>query len=172
MADPVFTGANHICVATNDIDRAVRVWSDRYGMGPWNLWTKDASNMSALVEGEPTEFAMRVALCQVSPTFRIEIIQPLDDRSPYAKSLAENGGADHIHHVRFDVADYAGARERLQGLGLSTVLDAEFAGAPGAEGAFVGTYFATEDELGFVVEIGEAPAGFAMPEPEVVYPPG
>ena len=126
--------------------------------------------MSALVDGEPADFAMRVALCQVSPTFRLELIQPLDDRSPYAKSLAEHGGADHVHHVRFDVADYSAAKDRLQGLGLESPLDARFAGAPGASGEFVGTYFATEDELGFIVEIGEAPEGFEMPAPESVYP--
>jgi hypothetical protein len=38
--------------------------------------------MSAVVEGEPVDFAMRVALCSLSPAARIEIIQPLDDRSP------------------------------------------------------------------------------------------
>ena len=127
--------------------------------------------MSAVVDGRPTEFAMRVALAQVSPTARIELIQPLDDRSPYARSLARHGGADHIHHVRFDVADYDAAQARLaEELGLHTTLSAEFAGAPGVDATFVGTYFDTEDELGFVVEIGRAPADFAMPEPESVYP--
>ena len=168
--DPVFIGANHICVATNDIDRAVRTWSDRYGIGPWSLWTKDASNMDARVDGEATELAMRVALCRLSPTFRIELIQPLDHRSPYARSLAERGGADHIHHVRFEVADYHGAKRHLRALGLATRLDASFSGAPGTSGEFVGTYFATEGDLGFVVEIGYAPAGFEMPVPESVYP--
>src|SRR5436190_12778656 len=168
--EPIFTGVNHIGIATNDIDRAVRIWSDRYGMGPWNLWTKNSSNMVAAVDGEPTDFAMRVALCQVSPTFRIELLQPLDDRSPYARSLAAHGGADHIHHVRFDIVDYDDARERLGGLDLTTQLDATFAGAPGTVGEFVGTYFSTEADLGFVVEIGRAPEGFAMPAPEAVYP--
>ena len=166
----IFTGCNHLCVATNDIERAVRTWADRYDVGPWRLWTKDASNMVAAVDGEPTDFAMRVALCQVSPTFRIELIQPLDDRSPYARSLAARGGADHIHLVRFEVAEYERAKERLSSLGLPLQLDARFAGAPGSSGEFVGTYFGTEDDLGFVAEIGQAPAGFAMPDPESVYP--
>jgi hypothetical protein len=128
--------------------------------------------MSAVVDGEPTEFAIRVALCDVSPAFRLEIIEPLDDRSPYASSLAQHGGADHIHHVRFEVEDYDRALDRLQnGLGLRPTLKAEFEGAPGVQSAFVGTYLATEEDLGFIVEIGHAPAGFSMPEPELVYPP-
>ena len=171
MPEPVFTDINHICVVTNDLDRVVRTWADRYGVGPWNIWTKDSSNMSAEVDGEPTDLGFRVGLCQVSPTFRLEIIQPLDDRSPYARSLAERRGADHLHHVRFDIADYNAAADRLDGLGLGRVFHGEFDAAPGVEGRFVGTYFGTEEDLGFIVEIGKAPRAFAMPEPEAVYPP-
>jgi catechol 2,3-dioxygenase-like lactoylglutathione lyase family enzyme len=156
----VFTGLNHVCVVTGDLDRAVHTWSDRYGVGPWKLWTKDPSNMSAA-------FAMRVALCNVSPTARIELIQPLDDESPYAESLARHGGADHVHHVRFDVADYAQVRERLVGLGLDIVLDAAFAGI---DSTVTATYFSTEDDLGFLLEIADVPENFAMPEPELIRP--
>jgi Glyoxalase/Bleomycin resistance protein/Dioxygenase superfamily len=48
--------------------------------------------------------------------FRIEVIEPLDDRSPYARALAERGGG-HVHHVRFDVADYDSTREQLEAAG-------------------------------------------------------
>ena len=148
----------------------MRVWADRYGFGPWSLYTKDGTNMAAAVEGEPTDFAMRVALCRVSPTFRVELIQPLDERSPYAASLARHGGTDHVHHIRFEVDDYARAGARLSELGHRPLLVAEFDGAPGVSEKFVGAYYDTEAELGFVVEIGDAPPGFAMPEPELVYP--
>ena len=46
----------------------------------------------------------------------------------------------------------------------------DISGASGETPRFAGTYFATEDDLGLVVEIGHAPAGFAMPPPERVYP--
>jgi catechol 2,3-dioxygenase-like lactoylglutathione lyase family enzyme len=167
----VFAGINHICIATNDLDRAVRTWSDRYGVGPWSLYRYDRSNMTAVVDDRPADFAMRVALAALSPTSRIELIQPLDERSPYAQSLARHAGADHIHHVRFDVADYDATVERLQnGLGLRPLLTAEFAGASDEGPRFAGRYFAAEDDVGFIVEVGRAPDGFAMPEPESVYP--
>jgi len=51
------------------------------------------------------------------------------------------------------------------------LLEAEFDGAPGIDERFAARYFRTEDDLGLVVEIGGAPAGFAMPEAEEVYPP-
>lgn len=169
MPDPVFTGINHLGIATRDLGRVVRTWSDTYGVGPSSLCTYDPSNMSAEVDGLTIEFAMRVALCRMSPTFRVEILQPLDERSPYARSLVAHGDADHIHHVRLEVADYSDARERLEGLGLARPLDAVFTGL--AVGPRVqATYFDTEHDLGFVVEIGEVPAGFAMPRPESTYP--
>lgn len=156
-----------MCIATGDLARAVRAWANRYGIGPWSIWTKDASNMTAVVHGRPVEFAIRVALCRLSPSFRIELIQPLDDRSPYAESLAAHGGKDHIHHLRFDVDDYAGTATQLDALGATRIFEGRFAGSPGD---FVGTYFDTVGDLGFIAEIGAAPSGFAMPEPEETYP--
>jgi catechol 2,3-dioxygenase-like lactoylglutathione lyase family enzyme len=167
----MFTGINHICIATTDLDRAVRTWCDRYGIGPWSVWTKDASNMTAVVDGTPTEFGMRVALASLADGSRIEIIEPLDERSPYARSLARHGGADHVHHVRFDVDDYDASLAHLRDdLELPTMLSAAFSGAPGVDASFEGTYLATEDELGLLIEIGRAAEGFAMPAAERVYP--
>jgi methylmalonyl-CoA/ethylmalonyl-CoA epimerase len=171
MARPAFTGINHICVVTGDLDRAVRTWADRYGVGPWRLYRYDGSNMTATVGGERVEFEMRVALCQLANA-RIELIQPLDDdRSPYARSLAEHGGADHLHHVRFDVDSYDESATELQRLGADTIFDAGFSpGEAGTDERLSATYFDTADDLGFTVEIVRMPEGFALPEPELVYP--
>jgi catechol 2,3-dioxygenase-like lactoylglutathione lyase family enzyme len=156
-----FTGINHVCVATRDLDRAVRVWSDGYGVGPWSIWTKDASNMTT-----SPQFAMRVALASLSAATRIELIQPLDERSPYAASLERHAGADHVHHIRLDVEDYGDARRDLEALGLEVVLDAAFSGAEGIESHVRATYFSTERDLGFVLEIADVPDGFVLPPAE------
>jgi len=171
MTKPVFSGINHVSVVTGDIDRAVRTWVERYGIGPWRLYRYDAANMRADCNDGPTVVTFRAALAQISPTTRMELIQPLDDRGPYAESLARHGGADHIHHVRFDVADFAATTAALgQDLGVGTIMKAEFDGAPGSPSKFDCAYFDTRADLGFVVEIGRAGAGFTMPEPEAVYP--
>ena len=170
MTAPLFTGINHLCVVTGDLERALSVWSHRYGMGPWDIWIKDASNMSSVVDGERREYAMRAAMCQVSPTFRVELIEPLDEHGPYAEALARHDGRDHVHHIRFEVADYEAARAHLEELGLGVATDEEFAGAPGVESRFRATYFDTEEELGFVLQIGQAPPGFELPSPDNVHP--
>jgi len=168
----VFDAINHICVVTADIERAVRVWADRYGVGPWSVYTFGPSNMRVVIEGTPVEFGMRVGLAHVganTPT-RMEIIQPLDDRSPYAASLAAHGGANHIHHVRLDIADHDAAVAQMHELGLRTKLSGRYAGRdPGTESR--ATYLSTEEDLGFTVEVAARAPDFPMPEPDFVYPP-
>jgi methylmalonyl-CoA/ethylmalonyl-CoA epimerase len=170
MTTAAFTGINHLGLVTADLDRAVRTWTDRYGIGPWRVYRYDSSNMTAQVDGEPLEFEMRVGLCQLENA-RLELIQPLDERSPYAQSLAAHGGADHIHHIRFDIASYDDSAAQLRELGARVVFDAAFQPAGGAaSGPLNATYFATDGELGFTTEIVRFPDGFALPEPELVYP--
>lgn len=165
------TGINHVCVVTRDLDDLVRVYWEKYGVGPWKIYRYDDSNMTATVAGEPASFEMRAALAQLGPGSRIELIEPLDENSPYAESLRAHGDADHVHHVRLDVADYDQALAAAGPAGAAPQMSAEFAGGGDDGLAFRGTYLDTEAELGVLLEVGEAPAGFTMPGPERVYPP-
>jgi catechol 2,3-dioxygenase-like lactoylglutathione lyase family enzyme len=164
---PEITGINHIGITTGDLDRAVRIWSDKYGIGPWTIYAYDGSNMTATVDGKPVDFRIRVGLCQIAAAFRIEIIQPLDGNGPYAESLARHGGADHIQHVRLDVADHSRAHAYF-GRRVGTRLDARFKGKFG-DPVVSATYLATDD-LGFLIEIAHRPNDFEMPDPEKTYP--
>ncbi|HET6865495.1 MAG TPA: VOC family protein [Solirubrobacteraceae bacterium] len=166
----MFTGANHLCVVTADLDGAVRRWWDRYRVGPWQVFTYDRSNMEATMDGKPVDFEMRVALAELGPGFRIEIIQPLDDRSLYAAALRDSGGADHLHHVRLDVSDFARAKGDLEALGLAVPFDGTFTGKSRGGDQVRGMYFDATDDLGFLLEIGQAAPGFSMPDPDYVYP--
>ena len=165
------TGINHVCVVTRDLDRLVRVYWEKYGIGPWTIYRYDESNMNATVDGEPRKFEMRAALAQLGPGSRIELIQPLDEESQYAESLRARGEADHLHHVRLDCADYDEALAAATDAGAGVKMSAEFAGGGEDGPAFRCTYVDTEPALGFLLELGEAPSGFTMPSPEATYPP-
>jgi catechol 2,3-dioxygenase-like lactoylglutathione lyase family enzyme len=167
--EQMFTGFNHVCVVTADVDRAVRTYSDSYGIGPWRVFVYDESNMSVKVDGEHLDFGMRVGLCQIAPGFVIELIQPIGDGNPYAESLQAHGGADHVHHLKLEAADFARTSERLEGLGVSRVFDGTFRGVD-EESIAHGVYYSTEQDLGFLVEIGEMSPTFEVGTPEYVYP--
>ena len=88
----------------------------------------------------------------------------------YADSLLGHNGADHIHHIRLEVPDYAVAQARLSTMGLTVALEAQFRGPVDNEAPLAAAYFATADDLGFTVEIAHVPPRFAMAQPEYVYP--
>ena len=125
--------------------------------------------MTALVNGEPTAFAMRAALCQLGPHFRVEIIQPVGGGSPYAESLGRHQGADHVHHVRLDVVITV-APSRAARIRVATRMDMTFQNASPDGPGLTATYLGTEDDLGFILEIAHRPPGFTMPEPDYICP--
>jgi methylmalonyl-CoA/ethylmalonyl-CoA epimerase len=164
-----FVGINHISVVTRDLDHAVRTWADKYGVGPWTVYNYPAASIDVTVGGTRTPFGMRVGFASLESGTRIEIIQPTDELSPYAASLAERGNVDHFHHIRFDVADYEGSLDHLRGLGLESVMSGAIqSGNPDA--ASLVDYFGTEADLGFLSELAQLPEGYRLPDAEYVYP--
>ena len=164
----LFTGVAHVCVVTADVDRLVRVFADRYGIGPWRVYVYDRSNMKVAVDGEGSDFSMRVALGSVG-NCGIELIQPTGGRNPYTESLARHDGADHVHHLKFDVSEFNAAAGHLEGLGMARTLDGLFSGVDSKAQAH-GVYFPTESDLGFTLEIGEMHEAFEPAPPEYTYP--
>ena len=110
-------------------------------------------------DGEPAEFAFRLALAMVGST-QFELIQPLDDRSMYAEFLAEKG--EGLHHIALGVPNYDDA--------LVTVRSERAARAPERplqRRRFA--YVSTDEDLGFITELLDIPPGLVQ-EPDAVYP--
>ena len=147
----MFTGIKQIALVTADLDRAVRMWEDKYGIGPWIImeWNPDAVADPTL-NGRPAQWSgHRMGMAKLGETF-IEIIQPREDDTETiaGRSLAQHGGRDHLDHIMFDTDDADGDRERLEALGVTSdqgglvrAFDARF------------DYMSTVDDLGFWVEI-------------------
>lgn len=171
MDEPIFTGADHLCVVTRDLDAAVRTWSS-YGVGPWNVYAYDDTTMAATYCDVTGSFPMLAALCSLRDGFRIELIQPLTDAGPYHDSLVARGDVDHLHHVRLAVLDPVTARTALARQGHDVLVDAAFAGADDTGPRLHARYFDTVRELGFLLEVVDRPESFEMPEPIRVHPAG
>ncbi|NIP73092.1 MAG: glyoxalase, partial [Gammaproteobacteria bacterium] len=78
---------------------------------------------------------VREALLRIgeSPNL-IQLIEPLNEQSPVAKSIERNGGKGGLNHVGFRVRDIQAAFDHLQGKGFR-ILDA--APRPGSRGTTV-----------------------------------
>src|SRR6266403_4737463 len=101
---------NHVAIAVRDLDAAARLYRETLG-----------ANVSAPVL-QPDHGVTTVFI--TLPNTKIELIAPLGGASPIAKFLerSPDGG---IHHVCYEVADIAAARDQLRRAGARVLGDGE-----------------------------------------------
>ena len=101
---------NHVAIAVRDIAKAAHLYRDTLG----------ADVSAAVPQPEHGVTTVFVSL----PNTKIELLEPLGENSPIAKFLERNpeGG---IHHLCYEVADIAAARDRLKAGGARVLGDGE-----------------------------------------------
>jgi methylmalonyl-CoA/ethylmalonyl-CoA epimerase len=93
----------HIGWVVRDCAAAQRQLSARLGAGPFLSVGDELLFDQALVHGKPTPFALKIAFGRLGGVL-LELLEPLDDRSPHAEFLATRG--EGMHHLAFLVADF------------------------------------------------------------------
>ena len=93
----------HIGWVVRDCEAAQRDLSERLGAGPFVSAGQEARFEHALVHGKPTPFSLRIAFGALGGVL-LELLQPLDDRSPHAEFLRAHG--EGMHHLAFLVPDF------------------------------------------------------------------
>jgi methylmalonyl-CoA/ethylmalonyl-CoA epimerase len=129
---------NHVAIAVNDIAAASALYREMLG-------AKVSEPVAQPDHGVTTVF---IEL----PNTRIELISPLDDRSPIKGFLDRNpfGG---IHHVCYEVADIRAASRDLAARGARILGDGE--PKIGAHGKPV-IFIHPKDFLGTLIELEQA----------------
>ena len=159
VGKPIFTDTLQVAVIVRDLDAAVRRYTHEYGVGPWAILEFNRDTVSDMViDDAPATYAMRLAVANIG-RLQIELIEPLDDKSIYAKHLIEHG--EGLHHVALAVDDYARAEQALRAKGHRIIMG-------GNHNGVTYSYFSTEEDLGFPVELYSAPP---RGTPDAVYPP-
>lgn len=142
-------------IVVEDLERALDLHA---AWGPWSIWTYDRSVMRLLeCDDLPGDFAFRVALSAGEP--QLELIQPLDDRSPYADWLA--AGRPALHHLGYVVSDIEAATTAMAEAGFACPMRGRGYGADGTGGF---SYFDTAAVLGYLTEAIERPGRRREPE--------
>lgn len=93
----------HIGWVVRDCAAAQQELGARLGAGPFLSSGDEARFDTALVHGAPTSFSLRIAFGALGGVL-LELLEPLDDRSPHAAFLAEHG--EGMHHLAFLVRDF------------------------------------------------------------------
>ena len=93
---------NHIAIAVPDLGVASAQWRERLG---------------AVISAPKRlpKHGVKVVFI-AAPNGKVELLEPLDDKSPIAKFLERNPGGG-LHHICFDVPDLLASRDQLLATG-------------------------------------------------------
>lgn len=99
---PLFGPVTQIGHVTNNIEATAKTWTDMTGIGPWTRMS--GVTMAAIMDGEPSDIQIDVALAYQGDT-QIELIKPLSDTpSPYtANQKADLWGLHHLQYMTDDM---------------------------------------------------------------------
>jgi methylmalonyl-CoA epimerase len=117
----VFATIDHIGVAVEDLEAAIAVHRDTFGMPLVHRETIDRQGVEA-------------ALLDVGDS-HVELLAPLGDDTPVGRFLASRGPG--LHHVAYRVDDVGAALDELRAAGVRLIDDAPRSGIRGSRVAFL-----------------------------------
>jgi len=118
---PMFTEIDHVAIAVNDLEAAIKYYSDVFGA---------EVDHREVVESDGVE----EALLKVAESY-VQLLTPTRDDSPVAKYLANKG--EGLHHIGYRVKDCAAALQAIKDAGGRVIDDAPRPGSRGTTVAFV-----------------------------------
>ena len=117
----MFARVDHIGVAVDDLEAAIALHEDAYGM--------------ALVHREVVDDqGVEAVLLDVGEN-HVELLRPLADESPVGRFLAKRGPG--LHHVAYQVTDVQAALAELRARGLQLIDETPRTGIRGTRVAFL-----------------------------------
>ena len=117
----MFDRIDHVGIAVEDLDGALALFSDTFGMPVVHRETVEEQGVEA-------------ALLDVGEN-HVELLRPLGPDTPVGKFLAKRGPG--IHHVAYQVTDIEAALERCRAEGLRLIDETPRIGIRGSRVAFL-----------------------------------
>ena len=121
MTQSMFTEIDHVAIAVNDLEAAIKYYADVFGA---------EVDHREVVESDGVE----EALLKVAESY-VQLLTPTRDDSPVAKYLANKG--EGLHHIGYRVKDCAAALQAIKDAGGRVIDDAPRPGSRGTTVAFV-----------------------------------
>jgi hypothetical protein len=159
----IFSKFVQIGVVVADLEKAIRNLGEIFGIGPFRVidWPPAGrEDLMRFYHGEPGSFTARMAFTELGPV-ELELIQPVTGPSIWADFLRDHG--EGIHHLRFNLDELDPVQAYLAEKGIPS--------AQHGSGIRPGTTwmnFASEDKVGFVIEVMKVLPGTDGRTPQIV----
>jgi len=156
-------GIGQIALVVPNLERAVEVYWNQFGIGPWQFFTYQAPLLKKMsYRGQRADFAFRIALASIGE-LRMELIELIRGNTIHAEFVKKHGYG--VHHLGMFVDDIEKAIANAKNHGIEMIMDGEGWGVDG-DGHFA--YLDTEDLIGITLEFIQRPK--QKGEPDKVYP--
>src|SRR6266487_4215340 len=127
---------SHLGLAVKDLDAAIRLYEDVFGLRVAHRWAAKADRMEAA--------SFRVG------DLEIELMQPTEPDSPVGRFIERRG--EGIHHIAYKVDDVADALHRARDAGMETIDEEP---RPGGDGRTLIGFLHPRSTLGVLTELEE-----------------
>jgi methylmalonyl-CoA/ethylmalonyl-CoA epimerase len=117
----VFGRIDHIGVAVEDLDEAVALYSERFGMPVQHRETVEEQGVEAVLLGVGEG--------------HVELLRPLGPETPVGRYMQRNGAG--LHHVAYATEDIDSALDAVRSAGLALIDERPRRGIRGTRVAFV-----------------------------------
>jgi methylmalonyl-CoA epimerase len=117
----VFERIDHVGVAVEDLDRALELYRDRYGLAEQHRETVE-------------QFGVEAALLEVGEG-HVELLEPTSPESAVGRFLERNGPG--MHHVAYQTRDIDATLERVRDAGIRLIDREPRTGIRGSRVAFL-----------------------------------
>ena len=135
----MFARVDHIGVAVEDLDAAIALHVEAYGMAVAHREVVEAQGVEAV-------------LLDVGES-HVELLRPLDGETPVGRFLSKRGPG--LHHVAYQVSDVQATLDTLRDRGLRLIDETPRTGIRGSRVAFLHP----DSSGGVLTEIVQPPKG-------------
>ena len=86
----------HVCIVVRDLEKTAKTFSEKFGVGPWEVREKHYPESNAELHGKPIAYTLKFGYTKMGP-ITLELVQTLEGDSLYNEFLKEHG--EGIHHI-------------------------------------------------------------------------
>jgi len=125
MSAPTANAVVQIGIVVRSTDEAMRHYANLLGISHWNINFVDTENgkgRNFRVGGEDVSVKAKIAWTNVGD-IELELIEPQDDNSIYARYLRSNGPG--VHHLMFGTSDYQNTVHSMRRNGVKSIASGE-----------------------------------------------
>ena len=106
MAEDMQCEKVQICVVVEDLNEAMKRYSDLLGVGPFLLYSVDSRELGVTREGKPTNYRIRVGMAKMGGAV-LELLENLEGQTIWKDFFDKHG--ECLHHIGLFVKNFPAA---------------------------------------------------------------